>query len=163
MNARDAIQLNLDMANMVCSAYLGDLDDRDLLVRPGAGCNHIAWQLGHLIGSEHEMMELVKPGSMPPLPVGFTDRHTKATSRIDSASAFLSKGEYLDLYQQQRQGTLALLRAQSDAELDLPAPEKFQAYCKSRGDLFSLQGSHLMMHVGQWAVVRRKLGRQPLF
>jgi hypothetical protein len=163
MNARDAIQLNLDMANMVCGAYLADLEDRDLLVRPGPGCNHIAWQLGHLIESEHDMMELVKPGSMSPLPVGFGDRHTKSTSRIDSASAFLSKGEYLELYQQQRQGTLALLRAQSDAELDLPAPEKFQAYSKSRGDLFSLQGSHLMMHVGQWAVVRRKLGRPPLF
>lgn len=109
------------------------------------------------------MMEMVKPGSMPALPAGFADRHSKATSRIDSASAFLSKGEYLDLYQQQRQGTLSLLRGQSDADLDRPAPEKFQAYCKSRGDLFSLQGSHVMMHVGQWAVVRRKLGRPPLF
>ena len=163
MNARDAIQLNLDMANMVCTAYLADLDDRDLLVRPGPGCNHIAWQMGHLIGSEHEMMELVKPGSMPALPAGFSDRHNKATSRIDSASAFLSKEEYLALYHQQRQATLALLKSQSDADLDLPAPEKFRAYCKSRGDLFSLQGSHVLMHVGQWAVVRRKLGHPPLF
>jgi hypothetical protein len=31
------------------------------------------------------------------------------------------------------------------------------------GDVFSMQGGHLLMHAGQWAVVRRKLGRKPLF
>ena len=84
MNSRDAIQLNLDMATMVCTMYLADLDDRDLLVRPSPGCNHIAWQLGHLIANEHAMMELLKPGSMPPLPAGFAEKHTTATSRLDS-------------------------------------------------------------------------------
>jgi len=163
MNSRDAIQLNLDMATMVCTMYLADLDDRDLLVRPSPGCNHIAWQLGHLIANEHAMMELLKPGSMPSLPAGFAEKHTTATSRLDSASAFYSKAEYLQHYQAQRQGTIALLKGQSDADLDQPAPEKFQAYCKNRGDLFSLQGSHVLMHVGQWAVVRRNLGRAPLF
>jgi hypothetical protein len=29
--------------------------------------------------------------------------------------------------------------------------------------VFSMQGSHWMMHAGQWAVLRRKLGRPPLF
>ena len=29
--------------------------------------------------------------------------------------------------------------------------------------MFSGQGMHWMMHAGQWAVVRRKLGRKRLF
>ena len=29
--------------------------------------------------------------------------------------------------------------------------------------MFSLFGSHWLMHCGQWAVVRRELGRKPIF
>ncbi|MFM8221811.1 MAG: DinB family protein, partial [Planctomycetaceae bacterium] len=49
MNARDAIKLNLNMSDMIVRSYLSDLSDSDLLIRPVAGTNHIAWQLGHLI------------------------------------------------------------------------------------------------------------------
>jgi hypothetical protein len=31
------------------------------------------------------------------------------------------------------------------------------------GALFSVEGSHWLMHAGQWAVIRRQLGRKPLF
>lgn len=163
MNARDAIKLGLDMADMILNMYLGDLTDADLLVRPIPGTNHIAWQLGHLINSENEMIELVSPGSMPALPAGFAERHTSEKSKLDSASAFLSKAEYLRLYAEQRAGTLAALAKTSDAALDELSPEKMRSYTKNVGDVFSLQGSHYIMHAGQWAVIRRKLGRAPLF
>jgi hypothetical protein len=29
--------------------------------------------------------------------------------------------------------------------------------------IFLMQGTHWTMHAGQWAVIRRKLGRAPLF
>ncbi|MCY2967252.1 MAG: DinB family protein [Planctomycetota bacterium] len=163
MNSRDAIKLNLDMSDMIVNMYLGDLDDGDLLVRPIPGTNHIAWQLGHLIASENHFIEEIVPGSMPALPAGFADRHTPATSRLDSASAFLTKAEYLKLYAEQRAATLATLAKQSDADLDKAPPEKFKEYTKSVGDCFSLQGTHTMMHAGQWAIIRRKLGRKPIF
>ena len=56
MNAREAIKLNLNSSNMICQGYLADLTDADLLVRPVPGANHIAWQLGHLLISEHDMV-----------------------------------------------------------------------------------------------------------
>lgn len=163
MNSREAIQLNLDMANMVATMYLADLEDKDLLVRPTPDCNHIAWQLGHLIRAEHDLVNQVLPGSMPALPQGFAEQHSPENSKLDAANAFLTKSQYLDVAKQQRAATLTALHKLSDSDLDRPAPEKMRDYCKNVGDLFSLQGSHWMMHAGQWAVIRRKLGKQPLF
>lgn len=163
MNARDAIKLNLDQATMICNMYLGDLTDKELLVRPVPGCNHIAWQLGHTIVAEHGLVESAYPGTMPKLPDGFAERYTKDTAKLDSASAFHSKAQYLELMQSQRAGTIAQLNKLTDADLDKPGPEKHKDYIKNIGDLFSLQGTHWMMHAGQWAVVRRKLGKKPMF
>lgn len=163
MNTREAIRASMDMPNMIVNAYLEDLSDADLLVRPVDGANHIAWQLGHLIASEHGLIEQVVPGSMPPLPEGFAEKYTKETSQLDDASAFHTKAEYLTLYGEQREGTLAALAPLSDDDLDKPAPESLKQIAANVAGVFLMQPSHWMMHAGQWAVVRRKLGRPPLF
>ena len=75
------IQSNLDCANMICQSYLADLTDADLLARPAPGANHISWQLGHLLTSEHGMLEQAFPGSMPVLPAGFAEKYTNDTSK----------------------------------------------------------------------------------
>ena len=67
MNAHDAIKASMTVPDMIMNSYLGDLTDEELLVRPTEGANHIAWQLGHLLTSEHGMIEQVCPGSMPAL------------------------------------------------------------------------------------------------
>ncbi|MGQ0636662.1 MAG: DinB family protein [Planctomycetaceae bacterium] len=163
MNSREAIKLGLNCSNGVVLRYLGDLTDAELLVRPVPGANHTAWQLGHLISAEHSMVEGACPGSMPPLPAGFAEKYAKENSKLDSSGAFHPKSVYLKAYEEQRAATLKALDKLSDADLDKPAPEKFRGFVKTVGDLFSLQGSHWLMHAGQWAVTRRKLGRPPLF
>ncbi|MBI3866747.1 MAG: DinB family protein [Planctomycetia bacterium] len=163
MNARDAIKININMANMICQSYLGDLTDADLLVRPVPGANHIAWQLGHLLVAEHGMVDAAVPGTMPPLPVGFAEKYSNDASKLDSASAFHPKSVYMSVYEQMRAGMLKALDKITDADLDKPAPEKFRSFLGTLGDLFSMQGSHWIMHAGQWAVIRRKLGKKPLF
>ncbi len=163
MNSRDVLNVTLDGSDMVVSMYLSDLTDAELLVRPVEGINHIAWQLGHLINSEHQLMEMAYPGKMPPLPAGFAEKYTKETAAVDDPKSFHSKAEYLKLYAEQRAGTKAILAKVSDEELGRPAPEMFREFCPTICALFALQGSHWLMHAGQWAVTRRKLGRPPLF
>ncbi|MSR59632.1 MAG: DinB family protein [Planctomycetaceae bacterium] len=163
MNARDAIRLGLNQSNMVVQMYLGDLTDAELLVRPVPGTNHIAWQLGHLLSSSHQMIETVCPGVMAPLPAGFADKYTAESSKFDSPSAFHSKALYMSLYEQHREGTQKALEKITDADLDKPSPESFKAYAPTHGDILMFQSSHWLMHAGQWAVTRRKLGRAPLF
>ncbi len=50
-----------------------------------------------------------------------------------------------------------------DEEMEQATPEQFQGYAPTIASLFSMIGSHWMMHAGQWVIVRRELGREPLF
>ncbi|MEZ6056132.1 MAG: DinB family protein [Planctomycetaceae bacterium] len=160
MTPQRAMRLGIEMADLIASGYLGDLSDADMLHRPCEGANHIKWQLGHLIVSEHKMIEGVSPGSMPPLPEGFAERYTKETSTIDDPAAFDSKETLLATAAEQRAATLAALDKTSADDFD---KETGVDYAPTVGSMYSMQGSHLLMHAGQWAIIRRQLGRPPLF
>jgi hypothetical protein len=163
MNTRQALKSAISGGQHLVDDYLKDLSDAELLVRAIPGTNHIAWQLGHLIASEHSMLEAVRPGSMPKLPEGFKEKHDKKTSGSDNPQDFLTKAEYLELFKKQRGGTLALLETMSDEELSQESPPPLRSFLKRVGDVFTMQGTHTVMHAGQWAIIRRKLGRPPLF
>ena len=163
MNTREAIKAGIDLGKMIADSYIGDLTDEEMMVRPHPNCNHIKWQIGHLIASENNMIENSIPGSMPALPDGFAEKYTKETSTSDDPQAFHSKSELLELYETQRKATLAALEKASDSDLDQPTPEAMQAYAPTVGSAFNMQGAHWTMHAGQWAVIRRKLGRDPLY
>jgi hypothetical protein len=163
MNAHGALRGALASADSISTAYLNDLSDADLLVRPVPGANHIAWQLGHLIAGENMMIGEMCPGSMPALPAGFAEKYTNDTAGSDDRGTFLGRDEYLRLYREQREATLKALDNLSEADLDRPAPEKFRHFCPTVGAMFNMQATHWLMHAGQWAIVRRKLGHKPLF
>ena len=163
MNSKDLIRQTIATTDFVCNAYLEDLTDEDMLHRPVAGANHINWQIGHLISSENMLAEMVKPGSMPALPEGFADRYTKETSDSDDPTLFECKSGLFEIQKQQRQGLLALLDGLSDQELVEPAPESMAAFFPNAAALILSADSHWMMHAGQWAIVRRSLGKPPLF
>jgi len=160
MNAKDAIKIGIDTGKFISTGYLEDLTDQELLHRPAKGANHINWQLGHLIAAEHEMTERVCPGSMPPLPAAFEEKYSKDTASSDDASKFLKKAELLKIFEEQRSGTLKALDKLSDTDLDKSTGVE---YAPTVGAMFSMHGTHYVMHAGQWAVVRRQLGRKPLF
>jgi uncharacterized damage-inducible protein DinB len=163
MNAKPVIRQMLDRARMVSNMLLADLSDADLLVRPAPGANHIAWQLGHLICSENQMVESIQPGSMPALPAGFAEKYTKETAESDDPGNFTSKDEYLRLYQQQREATLKLLDTIADADMQKPSPEPMRQIGPTMADMFSLVSDHEVMHGGQFSSVRRILGKPRVF
>ena len=163
MSIGEHIQQTLKLPATVVSMYLEDLSDEDLLRRPSEGSNHIAWQLGHLISSENRLNNTVCPDSMPELPEGFDDRHTKETASLDDPSSFLTKTEYINAMNEQREGTLALLGRLSDDELSAASPDSLAIFGPTVAAVIAGQAAHWMMHAGQWAVVRRQLGKEPLF
>jgi uncharacterized damage-inducible protein DinB len=159
MNAKDVIRHSLNLARLITTNYLQDLDDSALLVRPVPGMNPIAWQLGHLIMLERKMMEAVRPGRSPELPENFEANHSSSTAQSDDPSVFLSREQYQKLFDAQRNVTLQLLDEVSDEEMDKPSPEGFENLAPTVGLLFSLAADHEIMHSGQFTAVRRKLGK----
>src|SRR5947209_7857469 len=99
MTAKDAIRFLLTTNAAIFKNYLSDLSDDDLFVRPAPEANHIAWQVGHLISAEVNVFMAKVPNSqMPELRAGFADAHSKDRSKAEDRAGFLTKDQYLALY-----------------------------------------------------------------
>ncbi len=163
MNLQAALKYNCGMSDMVWKSYVQDLNDEDLMVRPVPGANHIKWQIGHLIVSEARFNSLASPKLAVALPSGFEERYSAKSCGSDDPADFDSKATLLALADEQRAVTMAIIDHLDEVDLDARTPEHMQAYCPTVGDALVLIGSHWLMHAGQWAITRRKLGRPPLF
>jgi hypothetical protein len=163
MDIRDSIRFVLEQSDFVWHNYVKDLTSAELLARPCSGANHVAWQLGHLIGSERYLCEKVSPGSMPALPAGFVEQHKKDTAANNDPSAFASKEEYLRLAKEMREGTLKLVANLPAARFDEPISGGLPPFLKHVGEVLLFIPGHWLMHAGQWAIIRRSIGRPPVF
>jgi len=159
---KDVVRQAVEFGHVVAQAYIGDLNDKDLLVRSVPGTNHIAWQLGHIIISLQGMLAAL--GHKPPeLPKNFEAAYTKETASSDDPSKFASKDEYVRLLDQMKAASLAAIDKTPDSALDQPGPEDMRAYAPTVSSVLLLLGNHILMHTGQWVPIRRKLGHPPLF
>lgn len=163
MNVKDVLRSSFARSQMVTSMLVADLTDSEIMQRPVPEANHIAWQLGHLVGSLAFFGEAIRPGSMPPLPTGFSEQHDKANAGNDDPAAFLTKDEYVRLLDQQRAAMLALLDTLEESDFTADSPEPLRDYAPTVIDMIGLSAEHEMMHSGQISVLRRKLGKPVAF
>jgi hypothetical protein len=133
-------------------------------VRVTPGGNHLAWQLGHLIVSERQLLgPHIGADSYPELPAGFENQHNNETAKLDPPQGFLKKADYIDLFAKTRAATLATLERLSDADLDRPIQGGLSQFAPNVGAMIFLQIDHTTMHTAQCTPVRRKLGKPVLF
>lgn len=162
MTAKDAIRFLLKSNQSILNQYLADLSDADLLIRPAPTANHIAWQLGHMIAAEVNLFLSSIPGAnLPTLPPGFAEQHSKEQSTLEPSTGFGKKEEYLALFQTVHQEVHSALEKISEADLDKDSG--WGAFAPTVGDLFLTVANHEMMHIGQFTVVRRMLGKPVVF
>ncbi len=159
MDSRSAINATLQTSMMVLRSYVQDLSKSELLSRPGDGCNHIAWQLGHLVSSQAHLLNALVPGVAPALPPGFADAHSKGNATSEEPSAFYSADEYLKLFDAINSAFISAINKMSDDDLDKPGPESFRSRFPTVGSIAVLMATHPLMHAGQIVPVRRKFGK----
>lgn len=163
MNATEAIKAASVVPGFLWKAYIEDLTDEEMLVRPVEGANHIKWQMGHVITSQKGLVDAVCPGKMPELPEGFAEKYSKETAGSDDPASFDSKADLIRLAEESNAAAMKILEGLSDEDLEKPMPEHFQRFGPTVAHLFTMLPAHWTMHAGQWAVIRRKLGKPPLF
>jgi len=154
----DVLNRNLEMVKMT----VADFSDAEMLVRPVPSANHAAWQLGHLINSEAHMVNAIKPGSVP-APAGYSDKFTKETAKIDDPKFFPKKAELLDALAKVRTASIAWVKTLTSADMDRPGPERMKDFAPTAGHVAAMLPVHATMHMGQFQVIRRKLGRPVMF
>jgi hypothetical protein len=164
MTGREAIKAALESTRGNLHWYTSDFSDADLMVRPVPGANHAAWQIGNVIGGDIYIVRCAVPdAAYPDLPAGFMDQHGTKWARDDDPKKFLTKAEYLKLFDAVRSATIAALDKLTDADLDRPAPEQMRSWAPTLGHMFLMASNHTLMHTGQFTVIRRKLGKPVLF
>lgn len=164
MDGKQAIQAALESTKSILDMYVSDLSDADLFIRPAPGANHIAWQLGHIIvGDRYLITSMLPDAPYPELPAGFMEAYGAEGAKKDGPEGFLTKAEYLAMFDAERKATLAALSRLSDADLDRPTTGPMARFAPTLGHLFLGASNHTLMHAGQFTVVRRKLGKPVLF
>jgi uncharacterized damage-inducible protein DinB len=164
MNTIDLLVRGAIGSGEMLKMTLADFTEAEMLTRPCPGANHPLWQLGHLCVAETNLINAVKPGSMPELPAGLAERfENKKTNGVDDPSKLATKQQLMDIFAKTRQATIAAMKTFSEADLDKPSPERFQKMFPTVGEILAMQTSHVMMHLGQIQVARRKLGKPILF
>lgn len=148
---------NVEMMKMT----IADFSDADMLTRPCPGANHAAWQIGHLIGAETHFFNTIAPGKAPELPAGFAERFSKENSKNDDAKAFPKKEELLSRLSAVRGAFASWVKTITPADLDKSGPHP--QFAPTVGALISMTPVHAAMHIGQFQVIRRKLGKPVLF
>jgi uncharacterized damage-inducible protein DinB len=137
-----------------------DLSPAELLHRACDKGNCAAWILGHLINTDHRMLQSLT-GDAPPLPEGFKERFaTKGDA--PQAKDFGDVSGLLQLFLNTRDALIAATErtdtAQLSAPVDIPNPR-----FSTRWQFLTLCGFHTGTHAGQISTIRRSLGRPPLF
>ncbi len=163
MNLPDLLADSLTRNGEMLKGTLADFSDADMLKRPCPGANHAAWQLGHLISAETSMVNGAKPGAMPELPAGFKEKFSKETAKIDEPAAFPNKSELVALFEKTRAASAKWASGLTPADMEQPAPERMQRMAPTVGHMVLLMPTHTAMHMGQFQVIRRALGKPLLF
>lgn len=163
MKSTEAILYSLKMSDQLVHGYLDDMNQEEWLERAVTGSNHVTWQVGHLLKSTAGLAATTMPGKLPELPNGFGEHYTSETAGSDSLDDFHPREELMSLYEEQYAALCSAVESLTDEALSQPVPESISRLGKSVGEIAAFQPLHWLMHVGQWAIIRRKLGRPPLF
>lgn len=142
---------------------LADFSDADMLVRPVPGANHALWQIGHLVNATAFFAAMIPGVKVPAVPADWKDKFGKGTSATDDAKAFPTKAEVLKVLASLKDAVIEGVKKLKPEDLAKPSPDSAKAFAPTLGNVVLLVGGHMTMHVGQFQVIRRKLGKPVLF
>ena len=159
--AIDAIVFNLEASGRMLDAVTADLTGADWTYRITPQANCAAWLMGHLILTERRALTNIGYNDLPPLPDGFEARFSRENNAPFSTD-FGDAAILTPLFDKHRGLMIEAVKHISVEKLEAPLP-KPNARMKTTGEMLVFMGIHLMSHAGQISMIRRSLGRAPLF
>ena len=157
MSVAELFSKNILQTKAMIGMTLADFSDADMMFRPVKAANHAIWQLGHLANSTRGMVTACGPGVA--FPYEDDSRFGKSKAGFDDAAQFPGKAELLARFDQAMDIAAAWVATLSDADFAKPTPERLQKFAPTFGNIALLLGSHPYMHLGQFQVTRRALGK----
>jgi uncharacterized damage-inducible protein DinB len=146
--------------------FLQDVGPDEWFRQPPGGVTHLAWQLGHLAMAEYRMtMELVR-GRVPADDAFISEDFVKTFSRNSvpdpDPARYPPVTEIRAVFDRVHARALEELADLDPAALAEP-PVKPHSIAKTKLRCLFWAGQHELVHAGQIALLRRLLGRPPLW
>jgi len=159
-NVNDVLGFGLTNSQAVLKRYVEDLSAREYLHRPAPTANCAAWTVGHLAMTDRYALKLLG-APLPELPAGF-DKKFSRDEGCPQAEDFGDVSKVVPVFDEHRNRLIALTRTLTPEQLDQKL-EKPIAFAKTFAEALTFVAIHTSMHAGQIAIIRRSLGRPPLF
>jgi uncharacterized damage-inducible protein DinB len=133
---------------------------------PHEGVSHIAWQVGHLAFAEYSLaLKRVRgkraedPQLLPP---AFVEKFGRASSPDPDPQGYPSMAEIRRVFDALHQQVLNELSALDDAIVNEPVTDPHPRF-STKGGAIVWCAEHEMLHAGQIGLLRRLLGKPPLW
>lgn len=151
---------NILQTKGMIDSTLADFSEADMMVRPAKGANHAIWQMGHLANSTRNIVSACEPSVAFP----FEDdvRFGKSKASNDDANFFPNKAELMGRFDGAMDIAAAWVARLGDADFAKPTPERMQKFAPTIAHVAILLAAHPYMHLGQFQVTRRALGKPHL-
>jgi hypothetical protein len=161
MSVAELLANNIRQSKSMIDSFLKDFSDEEMFFRPAKGANNATWQIGHLANSTRGMVT----GCDQSVAFAFEDdtRFGKSKATIDDPAFFPKKKELIDRFDNAMDAAAEWVGKLSDVDLAKASPERLKQFAPTFGNVAILLGSHPMMHIGQFSVMRRALGKPVLF
>jgi hypothetical protein len=146
---------------------LATIPDADWFAVP-AGCpSHVAWQVGHLAFAEARLVvervggrTEVGGGVLPPEFITLFARNS--VPEPDSAK-HPPPGEIQRVMDHIHEAALRTLRDTADGDLETLVPGSPHRFCRTKADYARWVSHHEFLHAGQIGLIRRMLGKDPVW
>jgi hypothetical protein len=157
MSFSELFSKNILQTKAMVNMFLADFSEADMMFRPVKSANHAVWQLGHLANSTRNMVV----GCDPSVKFPFEDdtRFGKSKASVDDPAFFPNKTEILARFDQALEIAAAWVATLTDADFAKPTPERMHRFAPTVGAAAILVASHPFLHLGQFTVARRALGK----
>ena len=161
MSYAEMFSKNILQSKGMIDLFLKDFSDAEMLFRPAKTANHAIWQMGHLANSVRGMVTTCDPSVAFP----FEDdtRFGKSKASIDDPAFFPGQS---GTSRQIRSGDGHRSRVGGETQRRGTGQANTRTHASIRADGWSaaiLLASHPFMHIGQFTVMRRALGKPILF
>jgi hypothetical protein len=160
-SAIDAIMFNLQAARGMLDVMTSDLKGADWTHRITPSANCAAWLVGHLILTERRALVNIEYQDLPALPDDFEARFSRDNG-APAAAEFGDPTILVPLFDKHRGLLIEAVKHFPIEKLDVALPKPGPRF-KTYGEFLMFMGLHVTVHAGQISLIRRHLGRPPLF
>ncbi len=161
MSIAELFSKNILQTKGMIDMTLADFSDADMMFRPVKAAQ--SCDLADGSSGQRDLRGMVTTcDASVVFPFEDDPRFGKSKASFDDAAFFPNKAELLSRFDQAMDVAAAWVAKLSDADFAKPTPERMQRFAPTVGSVAILLASHPFMHLGQFQVTRRALGKPHL-